>query len=310
MPGAYAHITLVNVLRQPSRLEAVPGFPEAAISAVLDYFKFCELGAVSPDYPYLVLGDKSAAKWADDMHHFGVDELLSAGVQQLQYLTGEAQRKGLAWLLGYAAHVVTDVTIHPVVNLKVGPYKRNKTAHRKCELNQDAHIYQRMNLNGIGRSEHLDSGIAKCCDVRDKHRLDPDIKALWLKMMQSAYPDAFARKPPEPDTWHAWFTKNVDSIAEEGYRLVPIARHVAVGCGLTYPEPDEIDYQFINNLAVPGASYMSYDDIFDRAVENVAKIWRLLAGGVLNNENECRSQIAAWNLDTGRGPAKNLIFWS
>jgi len=50
MPGAYAHITMVNKLKEPQRLERIPGFPHDAIAAVLKYFKFCELGAVSPDY--------------------------------------------------------------------------------------------------------------------------------------------------------------------------------------------------------------------------------------------------------------------
>ena len=49
MPGAYAHITLVSMLREPARLEANPSFPVTAIPALLDYFKYCELGAVSPD---------------------------------------------------------------------------------------------------------------------------------------------------------------------------------------------------------------------------------------------------------------------
>ena len=31
MPGAYAHITLVNELKEPRRLEAITGFPREAI---------------------------------------------------------------------------------------------------------------------------------------------------------------------------------------------------------------------------------------------------------------------------------------
>ena len=49
MPGAYAHITLVNEAKRPQYLEQ-KGVPAGAIAALLDYFKFCELGAVSPDY--------------------------------------------------------------------------------------------------------------------------------------------------------------------------------------------------------------------------------------------------------------------
>ena len=68
MPGAYVHITLVNELKTTPILENIFGSLTQAITSVLDYFKFCELGAVSPDYPYLVIGDSNAAKWTDMMH--------------------------------------------------------------------------------------------------------------------------------------------------------------------------------------------------------------------------------------------------
>jgi hypothetical protein len=46
MPGAYAHLTVVNLVKEPARLENQGFMPEAIVS-VLDYFRFCELGAVS-----------------------------------------------------------------------------------------------------------------------------------------------------------------------------------------------------------------------------------------------------------------------
>jgi hypothetical protein len=52
MPGAYTHLTPVNLIREPARLENQGFTPEAVVS-LPDYFRFCELGAVSPDYPYL-----------------------------------------------------------------------------------------------------------------------------------------------------------------------------------------------------------------------------------------------------------------
>ena len=48
MPGAYAHITLVNLLKETRRLQAF-NIPTEIATALLDYFKFVELGAVSPD---------------------------------------------------------------------------------------------------------------------------------------------------------------------------------------------------------------------------------------------------------------------
>lgn len=133
MPGAYAHITLVNMLREPKRLESIKSFPTDAISAILDYFKFCELGAVSPDYPYLALGDSNAKKWADEMHYTRTGSMIHAGVRLLKNMQGESKRKGLAWLLGYSAHVATDVTIHPVVELKVGDYDNHKTGSERSQ---------------------------------------------------------------------------------------------------------------------------------------------------------------------------------
>ena len=71
-------------MREPMRLEAIPGFPEDAIITILDYFKFCELGAVSPDYPYLAMDDSSAARWADAMHYTQTGEMIHAGIRYLK----------------------------------------------------------------------------------------------------------------------------------------------------------------------------------------------------------------------------------
>lgn len=306
MPGAYAHITLVNELREPQRLEAVEGFPIAAISAILDYFKFCELGAVSPDYPYLALTDHGAAQWADAMHYEHTGRMIHAGVRHLRGLGGEVRRKGLAWLLGYAAHVATDVTIHPVVELKVGPYAQNKKDHRICEMHQDAYIFQRLNLGQIGLSEHLDSGICAC--GAGPKRLDPDIRTLWEAMLREVHGGRFAQTPPDIDKWHSGFKLAVDDIAEEGNHLTPLARHVAVGQGLTYPPTGKIGPEYIRNLLIPGGR-ANYDEIFDRAVKNVAEIWALVAKGVLDGDQTHVAHIGDWNLDTGKDANNRYVFW-
>ena len=49
MPGAYAHLTLANMLKEPNRLDSMEGFPDEAKFVVMTHFRFCELGAVSPD---------------------------------------------------------------------------------------------------------------------------------------------------------------------------------------------------------------------------------------------------------------------
>jgi hypothetical protein len=315
MPGAYAHLTVVNLLREPARLEAIPGFPDEAISAILEYFRFLEMGAVSPDYPYLVIGDSNALKWADDMHYTNTNAVIQAGVDLLKKMDGETKRKALAWLFGYTAHVATDVTIHPIIELKVGKYAENKMAHRECEMHQDAYIFQRLNLGEVGLSKHLDSGIARCGEQGDKRRLDSDIVALWDEMLKRVHGEQYAANPPDIRFWHQAFMLVLDTIAKEGNRLVPLARHVAVGAGLTYPAASDIDKNnFIDKLKVSHSpapdAFLTYDVIFDKAVNNVCAIWDLIASGVFTSDTRYLTQIGDWDLDTGRDPNHNLVYWS
>jgi hypothetical protein len=310
MPGAYAHITLVNHLRLPNILESIPGFNDDAAIALMDYFKFCELGAVSPDYPYLVPMDKRACEWADAMHYTNTGAMLLSGIERLaQMPRNDDWRKAFAWFCGYAAHVGTDMTIHPVVEMKVGPYAQNKQAHRVCEMHQDAYIFQRLDMGSIGLAEYLGSGIGQCCSPADSDRLEPAIAALWRSMLNDSHPAACMSNPPDMDKWHKAFNKVVDGIVEEGGNLAPYARHLAVDCGMTYPAADKIDMSYISNLKSPGGS-MHYDEIFDRAVSNVKNVWSLIWEGVFSGNQDHRHRLGAWNLDTGRDDTQRLVFWS
>lgn len=310
MPGAFAHLTLVNVARETPRLAAIEGFPRAAIAILQRHLSFCELGAVSPDYPYLALTDGDAKVWADKMHYDRTGETVQAGVRHLRKMTGAAKEKGLAWLLGYTAHLTTDVTIHPVVELKVGPYEQNKRAHRVCEMNQDAYIFDRLDLGGMGLAEHLDSGIETCRHSSDRERLDEGVTALWTAMLGDIHDGEAARNPPNPDLWHRSFQFLVDKIAEHGGWLVPLSRHTVGDTGTFYPKRKDVDMQYIRALGVPGGEHMDYDAIFDKAVANVVDRWRAVASSVLGENENLLAAVGNWNLDTGRDEEKRLVFWS
>jgi len=309
MPAAYAHITLVNQFRETSRLRKRSGFPSAAISAIVKYFRFCELGAVSPDYPYLVLGlgGKAAKRWADIMHYTRTTQVICRGAELLSEMEGVPKEKGTAWLMGYVAHVVTDVSVHPVVELKVGPYDENKLAHRVCEMNQDVHIYQRLNMGGIGLSEHLKNGIGRCGDPASPKKLDPDIKALWSGMLKATHSAEFKKNSPKFDKWHSGFLRGIDKVAEEGEKLMPLARHVAQDLGLVYP--DSVDPSSVNGLTTPTGT-MDYDQVFDKAVENVASAWNNVAQSIFLKRPELLASMTNWNLDTGRDESTKLVYWS
>lgn len=306
MPGAFAHITLVNILKETQRLEAIPSFPIQIIPWLLKSFKFCELGAVSPDYPYLAITDKNSLQWADNMHYTRSGEMIYAGIKHVKNMDeGLPKRKAIAWLLGYAAHMITDVTIHPIVELKVGPYAKNKTAHRRCEMHQDSYIFQRLNLSGIGISEHFESGIRTC---GTEGTMDPVISTLWSQMFNEVHPVAFIENPPDISKWHSAFDFMVNKIGEEGYRLLPLARHVSVSRGLTYPNPDEVDAQYIVDLSTPEGP-MHYDDIFDRAVSNVGNAWAVIANAIVADDTAYKEAIGNWNFDTGRDQNEKLVYW-
>lgn len=310
MPGAYAHLTMVNVAKESTHLEKL-SFSNPAASALLKYFKFCELGAVSPDYPYLAIGDSAAARWADLMHYDRTGEVLQAGISGVRALQGDKRERAFAWLLGYSAHVATDVTIHPVVELKVGPYAQNKKGHRVCEMHQDAYIWgTRMNLGGVGVSKHLASGILRCTEGNQPGIVDNTVKGLWEQMLRSAHPTETKSNPPQVDKWHNGFDLVVNKIAGEGHRLFPFARHVAANQGLTYPTFDEIDRkEYIDKLKAP-TGLLHYDAIFDHAKDSVGKAWSSIEKAVYGNDANAVSFFGDWNLDTGRNNKNELVFWA
>ncbi len=308
MPGAYAHLTLVNQARETSRLESLSGFEGEQISSLLDYAKYCELGCVSPDYPYLSLLDGNSKEWADLMHYKNTKDMILAGIKHVKTAANEEQRKTFAWLLGYVAHVITDITIHPVVQEIVGPYELNKKAHRVCEMNQDVYIFQRLNLGpDVGHSEFTDS-LQNCSHPQDENKLDPDIKAAWEYMLSSVFPSSFDTNPPNFNSWHNNFRIMVDNIASEGNKLFAFARHMAEKAGVTYPHIDSVEKKFLYNLVTPHG-LKNYDYVFDHACNNVLEVWNIIARAIYWDDYGSIGHIEDWNLDTGENLAGKLTMW-
>lgn len=306
MPGAYAHITLANLAREPARLEKA-GITPRVIVALNDWLRFVELGAVSPDYPYLA--GSSEARWADQMHYTNNSTLLRTGVQMVKNLARPEQDQALAWLFGFAAHMTGDMTIHPVVESVVGPYAQNKSAHRNCEMHQDAYIFARLNLGDVGLAKHLESGIARCHGPRGPDQVDPVVDMLWRAMLKSAYPSEFAKAAPNIDAWHSGFNRVLVTIRKVN-TLLPFARHVAVNLKLDYPAKGKIDHtKYIHNLPTPEGR-MEYDTLFDRAIANVLTVWAGLDAAIFSAKPQFLTQMTDWNLDTGRSvQTGKLVLW-
>jgi len=311
MSGAYAHITLVK--RAIDRRDDWDGIPNELWQEYNNYYRFCELGAVSPDYPYLVLGNLQANVWADYMHGEKAERSLGVirrGARRLRNLAGESRGKGLAWLLGYSAHVVMDTTFHPVINLKVGPYRRNKTKHRVCEMHQDTYIWQDLNLGNIGLSEYLESGIGRCSAPRSGGGLDRNLSQLWAELLEEVYHEYFPPHRPDLDQWHRSFMFVVGKIASGGQRMLPLGRHVLFKKGLIYPRLDELDHQYIENLPTPGGGTATYREIFDRTLENLGRMWTAIGQAVYAANDAPLGGLGEWNLGTGKNHNKAYVYWS
>ncbi|MFM4749836.1 zinc dependent phospholipase C family protein [Aeromonas veronii] len=304
MPGAFAHITAVNFAMANSKLAGLD-MPKKAKLMLTKHQKFVELGCVSPDYPYLKIDDSNQNSWADKMHYEKVGIFIKKAIILVKQLSSQDQEKAFSWLCGFVAHVIADITIHPVVELKVGPYNKNKSQHRICEMNQDAYIWQKLNLGDIGYADRIRMNIGTCVELNCHDSLDRVIHNLWEACLKETHPDHVNLISPDIDKWHQGFLKVVDHV-EEGHKLFPFARHVAAELGLTYPDVKHIDVSYIDSLKTP-CGIEHYDSIFERAVSNIQKYWCYLAKAIY--EHGETDMFLNWNLDTGHCESHILTAW-
>jgi len=318
MPGSYAHITLVNEASEKRRLKAIKGFPLEAIEAANLQSRFLELGSISPDYPYLDLTSGDSKDWADTMHYTHTCKAIYIGAELVRALPqGTGKKKCLSWLMGYAAHVYTDMFIHPVVELKVGTYGENATAHRKCEMHQDAYISRRLGTGMPQIADHIRASILRCHAKDDPSQLDPEVRSLWEELLQTVHPAQYADDLPEMNKWHKKCHDILQKLLPTSSNLVGFARHVCDGLGFSYPAPNEIKMdEYIENLLVPSPEgkerRMHYDEIFNDAIECVQKGWLEVSLHALGQDDLLAFRDQEWNLDTGKDGADStsrLVFW-
>lgn len=304
MSGAYTHLTIANDARALARKTSLR---KPTLAALGNHLKYVELGAVSPDYPYLST-DRSQGTWADAMHYTNTGTLLRSAVAAVHRAPAASQPKLIAWIFGFASHVATDMTIHPVIEMKVGPYKGNEKAHRVCEMHQDAHIFPRLGVGSAALTQHLKTGVATCNSPTDSDSLDPSIEQVWLDILQKTYPAQAAVETPNPSSWHRGFRRILSAVGNTNH-LFPFARHVGASMGLTYPRFEEIDQQYIKGLKTP-AGTTDLDTLYETARTNVLKMWAGLDEDLVSGRSDALDRLEDWNLDTGRSVSTNkLVFW-
>lgn len=305
MSGGYVHITLAQLAIEEARNRR-EGLLHSDAKQALGYWKkFCIVGAVSPDYPYLDVLDGHSADWADHMHKGRAVDLLRDGVARIRGMADEDMRqKCMAWLFGFASHVATDGTVHPIVNLKVGgPYEQHKTEHRRCEMSQDVYAHSRLNMGALEFNKQISTNVNDSSDEKNSGHMDPDVANLWQDMLTTVYTGL---PPPRINDWHRAMRRMMQ-IAQSGNLLIPFARHVAADQGLVYPATPESTY--LENLEVPDGSTMPYEDIFQKAFNNTLELWGWMALS-LQNKASPLDTLVSWSLDSGIDENNRMTYWA
>lgn len=304
MSGGYTHITVAQFAIEEARSRREGLLHDDAKRALGKWKKFCIVGAVSPDYPYLDILDSKSTAWADAMHKGHAVTLLRNGVAKIREMPDDnVRQKCMAWLFGYASHVSTDGTVHPVVNLKVGPYEDNKKEHRRCEMSQDVYVHRKLNLGALDFNRQISTNVNNASDENNPDHMDPDVAQLWQDLLVTVYSGL---PPPKVHDWHRAM-RTVMKIGESGNVLFPFARHVATKQGLVYPEASEP--QYIQGLKVPNGSTMDFEDIFQKALINVVELWGWLALS-LQKQKSPLDTLTSWDLDTGIDENNRMVYWS
>ena len=225
MAAAYAHIILVDRLCR-DRIDDIPNLTPSMRTALQNYTPFCKLGAVSPDCPYVV-GNTGATGYANVMHYLRTADFVRYAIPRIVSMNfGQSDTRAcLAWIFGYAAHLVTDLTIHPVISRKFGDYalsSQNKLVHRICELHQDVHLYSQCSQGEIHGSDFYGFSTLKECTVNGNiNKPSPAIRDLWTYILQQ-YPSEevtqYLRLPKtslDPTNWCATYLNIFEHIVTQ-----------------------------------------------------------------------------------------------
>ncbi len=304
MAGTFAHIILTDTLCHEAAL--IAKLPKAIQAALKNYAPFAKFGSVGPDCPYAVCST-GATEYANLMHYLRTADFVRYAIPriyEMNFGTSDA-RACIAWLFGYCAHLVTDMTFHPVISRKFGAYSassKNRKTHRLCELNQDVYITKkRRNIEVVGSDFLKLSQFGACAAGGNLHRLNPAIMALWTYVLEQ-YPrsetKAYVRLPKEslkPNVWYATFVNIFQNVITKGNGFL---KHL----GLGYPRLAELDPVYIENLPTADGSMIEYDLLFEKAAENVRRTWVELAAA-LDAGNAALFQLKNGSLDTGLADA-------
>jgi hypothetical protein len=168
-----------------------------------------------------------------------------------------------------------------------------------------------MNMGEIGESDCFARTVVRCGASGDTTHLDRDIVTLWQGMLADVHAEIYSETPPNCHSWHREFITAVADSSARSIRLFPLAGVISTKMGLAYPSYTEADRQFIEDQALPmeNSFYLDYDEIFDRATQNVSDVWKMVEQSLTAEDATSGPSFGGWNLDNGRDERGRLVFW-
>jgi hypothetical protein len=304
MPAAFAHMIAADNAKRQLEKRGLK-LPQLILS---QYPQWLQAGTVGPDYPYLhdMLTSQSK-RWADLFHYVKSGDVVRVGVMILRSRyplekDNSEFRRSLAWLYGYASHVVLDASIHPVVRAIVGEYEQHKTEHRACEMFMDSFIYNdyfRIELDNSDWVRYL-----KALTDSNTGGMDPAVASLWHAVVKEVHPSDYSNNPPQIDGWQKAYEEKL-SLA--GHNAI-FFRHAAAEEGVFYELstdilPDDMT-KYVEEARLPkpnkfSRETMHYRDILKFGADNVARFWTDVTAAIEGTGNPTLPGLLNWNLDKG-----------
>ncbi len=299
MAGALTHMAIVR--KAHGKIATVKELNKTLVAGK----DFVMLGSVSPDIPYLshtrimenLLSEGKIAdvRWADIMHYYSSKGMVENAVHTLSVTSKNANWYAqLAWLLGYMSHLVADATVHPVVELIVGPCAREASMkeHRICEMTQDVLVIQQAENNKVYVGDY--AGLVANCGDRPEYKA---VMEFWSKHLHVSTP---MLSSPNMSSYTNSYLTMID--LADGGTIAKACRHL--GIDLAYLRPEDVDTstrsKYYTNVPLPtgkqNASF--YDDVFMKAVEHTVLVWMDLYNSLFTKKNIV-FRLPDWNLDTG-----------
>lgn len=320
MAGPFTHILVADAAWQQV------GFDRELAALLSRHRNLLFLGSVAPDIPAIheVLHGIAPRGWENVLHTSETAALptgaLAAG---LRAGVGEREDATLAWVMGYVAHVVTDATVHPIVDCILTEHgesmERDPDAamvvHRRAEMTQDSLLVEERTGLDITRAE-LSSRLVEA-------RREPHYDAVldyWQARMDHEFPaQVYGRAHVR--RWVDTFIDLLD-VAEPGRdrlsrAVVFLSRHIDAVDRLVYESAAELRARHAHDVRVlyedvplPGGRRGAFrQEGFERSVANVLRTWEDL-GACGRNRTDLSEHLLDWDLNTGRAPGGALTFWT